>query len=359
MKFKIFSTGLLVLIYVDLSSSTKYNLWLQPSFFRGYNILYETPKTQKDIIDFRNSGGNFLQIGTRGFFSEDYPYNLVPENISGTDSLVKFCRNAGVYYVIAVRSGPGAYDTYYETQGITPASRIWEKDNSKERKLYSEMLKMIVSRYEPDSLFVGINIIVEPRPGIFSTPANTSALYKSFLEKFHEIEMKKVLQYLTDEIRTVNSDIPVLIQNFAYSTPELFPPYEINDPYIVYDTHFYGPYEYTHAADPYSKEYPGYFKSIVSLSEEYYCYSYLKNIIFKEVREFQLNSSKPVIVGEFGIRYPQSGCDIYLKDIMNICIEYGWHFSLWDWRRGKSEEWNIENFRDSISWKAVKEFFGK
>ncbi|MCX7878161.1 MAG: glycoside hydrolase family 5 protein [Ignavibacteria bacterium] len=338
-------------------SSDRYSLWLKPSFFRGYNILYESPKTQKDISDFRNYGGNLLQIGTRGFVKEDNPYDTNFINIAGVDSIVKFCRVEGIYYVIAVRSGPGAYDTYYETEGLTPPSRIWDEGNEKERKLYADMLKMIVIRYNEDSLFVGINILVEPRPKVFSVPANFSSLYKSFLEKFYNINMGKVLQYFTDEVRKTDKTIPILIQNFAYSTPELFPAYEVEDPYIVYDVHFYGPYEYTHADKPYSAKYPAYYKSIISLEDEYYNYAFLKNKIFREARNFQLKTGRPFILGEFGIRYPQYGSHLYLHDVMSICLEYGWHFALWDWRRGESEEWNIENFSDTLSWKTVKEFF--
>jgi hypothetical protein len=338
-------------------SEGKFSLWQKPSFFRGYNIIYESPKTREDIADLKKAGGNLFQINTRGFINEDYPYDTNYENISAVDLITGFCRMEGIYYTIAVRSGPGAYDVYYETEKLSGPSRIWDKENSKERNLYAEMLKMITKKYKDDSLFIGLNIIVEPRPKVFVIPSNNSALYKSFLEKFYDIDMGNVLNYFVKQVREIDKTLPLIIQNFAFSTPELFPAYEINDPFIIYDAHMYIPYDFTHASKPYKVKYPGYYTSINSLSEEYFDYQYLKNVVFKNLREFQLSTNKPVFIGEFGIRYPQKGNDIYLRDIMNICLEYGWHFSIWDWRRGKSSEWNIENFNDGVSWQTVIEYF--
>ncbi len=86
----------------------------------------------------------------------DSPYNTLQQNIDGTDLLVNFCRQAGIYYTIAVRSGPGAYDTYIESNDQTIESRIWDASDSSERILYGNMLKDIVAKYSGDSLFVGI-----------------------------------------------------------------------------------------------------------------------------------------------------------------------------------------------------------
>jgi hypothetical protein len=73
---------------------------------------------------------------------------------------------------------------------------------------------------------------------------------------------------------------------------------------------------------------------------------------------------KPVLIGEFGILYPQNGCADYINDVLTICKDYGWHFALWDWRRSAGQEWNIEQFQQSLpskslltSWQTVLSFF--
>ncbi|HEY3250883.1 MAG TPA: hypothetical protein VGK25_07165, partial [Ignavibacteria bacterium] len=237
MKTLIKLLSLLILTNAVFSKTTpdennKYNKWLSPSYFRGYNVIKETPKTLQDFIDFKNYGGNLFSINTRGFLGEDAPYDTNFVNMEGADELVNFCRQAGVHYVIAVRSGPGAYDTYFESIGQTPESRIWFTGNTTEQTLYADMLKMIIERYNNDSLFVGINLVIEPRPKVRFIPANTSENYKIYLERVYDIHMDHVYQFLVNEIRQAYEDIPILLENFAYSTPELFPPYEINDPYV-------------------------------------------------------------------------------------------------------------------------------
>jgi hypothetical protein len=91
----------------------------------------------------------------------------------------------------------------------------------------------------------------------------------------------------------------------------------------------------------------------------------MRDVVFGKVREFQeQNGGKPVLLGEFGIFLPQNGSNIYISDVLNICKDFGWHFAMWDWRRGSGKAWNIEKFDDSAftgdslsSWETVLSFF--
>jgi cellulase (glycosyl hydrolase family 5)/type IX secretion system substrate protein len=341
------------------STNIKFNKWLSPSFFRGYNVLYEAPKTQQDFTDFKNYGGNYFSINTDGFLSEDEPYDTVQSHIAGTDLLVNYCRNSGIYYSIAVRTGPGAYDTYDESEGWTPESRIWFTGSTDEQQKYAEMLQMIVSRYSNDSLFIGITLVVEPRPKVRSIPANQSALYKYFLESVYNIHMDNIYKFWVDKIREIDTGIPVILENFAYSTPELFPPYEINDPYIVYSFHNYQPVQYTRPSAPFSVSYPGVYWNITTLSQVLFDSAFIANTIFGKVREFQASTGKPVLMGEMGMFKPQNGGPDFIKDVAGTSKSLGWHFAIWDWRNGASEQWSFESFTgdNNAHWKAVlKEF---
>lgn len=350
---------------INHSPDTKYSKWMSPGYFKGYNALYDAPKTFRDFLDFKNYGGNMIQIGVFGFMKENAPYTIQQNNIDSTDAMVNYCRQAGIYYVIAVRSGPGAYDTYQESQGNTGESRIWNAGNMSEQQLYADMLNMIVTRYSGDTLFAGINLVVEPRPKVKSIPANSSGLYKYFLESVYNIHMDSVYNFLINQIRQNDAFLPVIIENFGYSTPELFPPYELHDPYIIYSAHNYMPKEYTNASSQFTKVYPGTYWNLTYLSQQYYDSVFIRNVIFGKLRNFQLESGgKPIFIGEFGIMFPQAGSNIYLNDILSICREFGWHFALWDWRRGAGKEWNIEKFEDDSlainglsSWETVLSYF--
>jgi len=240
----------------NTNSNSKFAKWEKPSYFRGHNIEGSNRPLQ-DFMDFKNYGGNLFHIGIRGFLAEDAPYDTLSTSITSTDIIVNFCRQAGIHYVIAVRSGPGAYDTYLESSNQTGESRIWNNGNVTEQTLYANMLKMIVQRYSGDSLFVGINLVVEPRPKVRYIPANQSSVYKAYLENIYHIHMDSVYKQFVHQIRTVDVKIPIILENFAYSTPELFPPYTVEDKYLIYSTHNYQPVQYSKATPEFTQTYPG------------------------------------------------------------------------------------------------------
>lgn len=338
-----------------LSANPKYGMWQDPSFFRGYNVLYESPKTLQDFIDFRNYGGNLFHIQPDGFLACDPPYDLLQSNIDGCDMLVNFCRQAGIYYVIGMRSGPGEYDTFDESQGTTGESRVWNSGNVTEQNKYAEMLSMVVQRYAGDTLFVGINLVIEPRPKVRSIPANTSSAYKFFLENVFNVHMDLVYSSWVNTIREIDPELPVIIESFAYSTPELFPGYIINDPYIIYSAHNYQPVEYSKEEIPFSVSYPGTYWNITTLSQVLFNAEFMRNTVYSKLREFQLETGAPVFIGEMGMYKPQNGGVEYLGDQLDIIKDYGWHFAFWDWRRGPGADWNIEKFGDAddLHWKRV------
>jgi hypothetical protein len=342
----------LILISCSQSNSQtnpKYEKWMNPSYFRGYNILYESAHTFQDFQDFKNFGGNLFNIGTFGWMEVDPPYATLQQNIDGTDLLVNYCRQAGIYYTIAVRSGPGAYDTFIESHDLSIESRIWESSDTEERILYGNMLKNIVSRYSGDSLFVGIVLVVEPRPKVRVIPTNKSEIYKLFLENIFNIHMDAVYSEFASDIRTVDQNIPLILENFAYSTPELFPSYQIDDPYVIYSAHMYMPKEFTNADSEYTMVYPGTYFNLTYLGLKYYDKDFISNTVFSPVKNFGIETGKPVLIGEFGVMYPQIGSGKYIGDVLDLCIENGWHFALWDWRRGSGKEWNIESFQSDTT----------
>jgi len=351
--------GLLFAQDVLAQANPKYNKWNTPSYFRGYNVLYESPKTLEDFIAFKNYGGNFFHIQPDGFMAIDPPYGLVQADIDGCDRLVDLCRQAGIYYAIGMRSGPGAYDTFDESQQTVPESRIWNTGNTVEQQKYAEMLQMVVQRYANDTLFVGINMVVEPRPKVRMIPANTSALYKTFLENVYNIHMDDVYNGWIAAIRAVDPNIPIIAESFGYSTPELFPAYELSDPFIVYSAHNYQPVEFSKAEIPLTMTYPGLYWNITHLSQQVFNAQFLRETVFLKLRQFQQTTGAPVFIGEMGMFKAQIGGEDYLGDQFNIFKDYGWHFALWDWRRKSGDNWSIEHFTDpgSMHWKKVLSHF--
>jgi hypothetical protein len=169
--------------------------------------------------------------------------------------------------------------------------------------------------------------------------------------------MDEVYSFWIGQIREVDIELPIVLENFAYSTPELFPPYDVNDEFVIYSTHNYQPVQYTRAPAPFTVSYPGLYWNITFLSQQVFDSTFMANVIFGKVRTFQLDVNKPVLLGEFGIMLPQIGGPDYIIDNLGTVKTMGWHFAVWDWRNFPA--WNIENFQiDTNShWKAVLKQF--
>ncbi|CAN5125944.1 hypothetical protein BH09BAC5_BH09BAC5_09430 [soil metagenome] len=358
MKYKIKSgVTLLVFCFCFVNSlfsfNPKYSNWQSAGFYRGFNVLNENIKTQQDFFDLRNSGANFAQLGCFGFNEVTFPYSLIQSNINEMDSLVSFCRNAGIHYAIAVRQGPGRRDVYLESNYLASASTIWT--NSVEQQLYAGMLKSIALRYSNDSLFAGINMIVEPNP-MFDSPYIINPTLLQFGLNSNGIDLNTIYNTIIDSIRSADAFLPVIAENVAYSNPEYFSIMQpVNDPYIVYDFHCYAPQQFTGESVPFAQTYPGDYFSMSAYSIQQYNKSFLETVTLQNIIAFQQLTSAPVIMGEFGLKNPQNGGELFLSDLADIAVCQGWHFALWDYRRGSSE-WNYEQMGNSY-WTTVQNMF--
>jgi hypothetical protein len=167
--------------------------------------------------------------------------------------------------------------------------------------------------------------------------------------------MDQVYSSWVAAVREVDAGLPVILENFGYSTPELFPAYEIDDPFIVYSAHDYQPVQYTKEEVPFSVTYPGVYWNLTTLSQVLYDAPFIRGTVFGKLREFQETTGAPVFIGELGMYKPQIGGEQFLQDVLDICTDYGWHFAFWDWRRGPGADWNIEKFGDpdDMHWKTV------
>ena len=354
MKFHVLIVIFCVVLFIDTQAQNhKYELWKSPSFFRGFNVLPNAGHQVKDYMDLKATGANLAQLGIDGFNYVDPPYDLNNDAIIITDKMVAFCDSAGIYYTISVRSGPGRRDVWAETEGGAPKSTIWK--NKGEQKKYAQMLKEIVNRYEDDSLFVGIGLIVEPNP-LFDQLSINAQMLKTNLEN-ESIDFKEINQLFIDEVRRADKEIPIIVQNFQYSCPEFFAITDtFSDKYIVYEFHSYRPVGYVKNDKPYSVNYPGNYFSINDFGFRDFDKNFFINNVFKYVDSVQKATYKPVLLGEFGLLNEQVGGTIFLNDMYEICIEKGWHFALWLFRGGGNGGFDYESKKPEY-WTTVLNMF--
>ncbi len=331
------------------AQNPKFDKWKSPSFFRGVNVTNINIKTQKDFDDLKASGANLAQIGTLGFQNVEAPYAANEASAATTDSLVKFCRTSGLYYTIALRQGAGRRDVSGESSGNS--STIWT--NSEEQKIYSSTIKSVVERYKNDSLFVGINTLMEPNP-LYESLNYKPELLKIALDGAG-INMDNLYKMMIDSVRAADAELPVIIQSVSYSSPEFFKMVSIvNDPYAVYEFHSYRPSEFVKAKAN-SADYPGSYFSLADFGYIMYNQKYLAEVMYSQVLDVQKKTGAPVFLGEFGMMYEQKGGENLLKDIVEIALKHKWHFAYWEYRNGR-DDWNIEKNGVEM-WEATKNSF--
>ena len=320
---------------------TKIQKWRQPGYFKGFNmnvwdVLAQRPANQEDFTALKATGASLVVIQTQGSMMTQPPYgpNVFwaegPDTILYVhmlDSMVRYARTAGLTYVIAVRDGPGRVDVSEDTGQST----IWT--NALEQRLYGSMLAEMARRYLPDTLFVGLALITEPNPlpEYWEPPV---AVLDSALHA-RGIDVNALYALCIDSLRRSDPDLPLIVGGVHASSPEYFSLVNKQaDPNIVYSAHCYNPAEFSHAVTPYEAAYPGSYWSVLSQEERYHDKPFLRDELYRPVRDFQALYGVPVCIGEFGLRLPQHGGERYLTDIAEIACAFGWHFALWSFNGG-------------------------
>jgi hypothetical protein len=332
---KLFPISASLLMSQQLS---KFEKWQQPNYFRGFcisawNNLKDTYVSQSEFYELKAAGANLAIIQTEGFKSVTSPYspNTWYSEPGYTvywqdvlDDMVAFARNTKIQYVISVRTGPGRVDVA-EDEGN---SSIWKNEN--EQQLYGEMLKDMANRYLPDTLFVGFDLTVEPNPHDELAGEPVDDLAETLATD--GINVNALYSLWISNVRTVAPDLPLMVQGIHWSNPVYFALVTKQpDNKIVYKTHCYNPYDYSHSEVPQSETYPGTFWSDALQDVVYFDKSFFMESVFSAVRSFQGIHNVPILLGEFGLSYHQYGGEKYLSDIMSIAESFGWHFSLWNW----------------------------
>lgn len=312
------------------SGSRKFDYWTKPSHFKGFNVLINdmSPQFLADFIELKSSGCNIVQIGFYGLREPVAPYNYEVQSVKLLDSLIGLCRQVDMKYTIAVRSGPGRSDVAVEGDGFHPKSTLWT--NKEEQALYASSVREIAERYNNDSLFIGLGLILEPNP-FFDQLYLSPTQLKGMMDQAG-IDVNKLQKQIIDSVRKSASLLPLLVQNVAFSSAEFFPLIQKqDDPYIVYEFHCYRPVGYAHNENPYSQTYPGNFLSVNDISIKKFDKDFFRDNVFKYVREFQQKHHVPIFLGEFGLMLPQNGGKQLLDDITDIAVDMGWHFAYWVW----------------------------
>ncbi len=358
--FKQWITLLLCTFLLTIAASaqlTKFQKWNEPSYFRGFNIkLWDNVNNrtvnQQDYYDLKATGANLAIMQIWGSRSDTAPYaptlwwtNGIDTSyyISKLDSMVKYAQNAGIYYVICIRQGPGRRDVGWSNP---LPNTLWQ--DTVEQNEYAGMLKDMAQRYLPDSLFVGIDMIQEPNPGNPSWSGIEVNRYEDSMQ-FYNIDINGLYTKCIDSIRTVAPGLPLLVQGVHWSNAEYFGmTTKQADNKIVYNVHTYIPRPFAahDSLNDVNMHYPDTFWNNRLEKYGYMDKEYIRDTLLFVVDSFKNANNVPILIGEFGLAIPQNDGITYLMDMADIFCEEGYHYAYWIF--GGEPTYNYQYFDDSI-----------
>jgi hypothetical protein len=342
----------------DRVQMTKWDLWTgdTPSL-RGANIWQRVvdfdldgpefmgpgpvgpPFTQEDFDKMAALGANYVNISHPGLFTVDPPYEPIPEVETHLDNLLDMIGQADMFAVISYRTGPGRSEfTFYygEAGDWFPESyvndTVWEDPAAQEA--WIEMWRYTAERYHDHPVVVGYDLMVEPNSAeTFFEIYDPEEFYAAHGGTSYD--WNQHYPAITEGIRAVDPDTPILIGGNGYSGVAWLPYLEpTDDPRTVYMVHQYEPHLYTHQEPGMlgglKNEYPGEFDTDWDGVDEMVDFAWL-DALLTPIDEFKAEHGAPVAVNEFGPQRFEPGAAAFMDDQIAAFESRGINHAFWVW----------------------------
>ncbi len=348
----------------DKTRLSKWALWVEGPHLRGANIYQRhvypeldgptfmgpgplgPPFNQADFERMAEMGANYVNISHAGLFSETPPYTLDEDAQSNLDHLLEMIEGADLFAVISFRSGPGrseftffwgehgdwfTKDYYNDT--------VWKDEAA--QQAWAEMWRYTAERYKDSPVVVGYDLMVEPNSNeVWFDEWDQEAFYAQHGGSSYD--WNPLAQRISQAIRQVDTDTPILIGGMGYSGIEWLPYVQVTgDPRTVYTFHQYRPTEYAfQEAGETSYTYPGMFDLDWDGRVDAFDRDWLEGLLAIS-DEFAGQHGFPLAVNEFGLRRWAPGAADFLRDSMELFEARGLNYALWEWS-SSWPEWTVK-----------------
>jgi aryl-phospho-beta-D-glucosidase BglC (GH1 family) len=254
------------------------------------------------------------------------PYELDQEKLDYLDNAIAWSEEVGLYVILHFRNGPGkSEDTFASGEGKTDET-VWYSE--KEQAKWVEMWAFVARRYKNRPNIIAYNLMVEPHP---EDPAKQ--------EPADADVWTGLAKRITDAIRSVDKETPIIISSTWWSNPIGFQNLKpTGDLRTIYAFHMYEPTDFTHQSFEWAGKgnvsalvYPGMIYSDVYEETRYWDKNLLQEFL-DPVLSFQKKYNTPIFIGEFGCNRKVSSCVTYLDDLLSIFEDRGWSYTYFLWR---------------------------
>ncbi|MEK5430552.1 cellulase family glycosylhydrolase [Lysinibacillus sp. FSL R7-0073] len=258
--------------------------------------------------------------------------------------------------VLTVLSLPG--NRWRQFNNYENDDRIWQ--DFKYHEQAALFWKDLAVRLKEHPAVVGYNVINEPHP---ETATGFNNFWTEDYDRWYNkventpADLNRLYGTIVDSIRSVDADTPIILDSGLFATPwaiNYLKPIEDNN--VLYAFHMYEPYEMTsqNRKKGFTYTYPGKVKVGNDQKEKIFDKTSLKDFL-EPVAEWAEKHNIPnnrIIAEEFGINRMVDGADQYIKDLIDIFNDYGWHWAFYAFRE---DTWDGMDFE--LGNKPVKEAY--
>lgn len=260
----------------------------------------------------------------------------------------------GSKVVLTVLSLPG--NRWRQFNNYKNDDRIWQ--DFKYHEQAALFWKDLAFRLKDHPAVVGYNVINEPHP---ETATGFNDFWTEDYDKWYNklvntpADLNLLYETIVDSIRTVDTDTPIILDSGLFATPwaiKYLKP--IDDDNVLYAFHMYEPYEMTsqNQKKGFTYTYPGKVKVGENQAEKMFDKAALKDFL-KPVVQWTEQHNIPnnrIIAEEFGINRMVGGADQYVKDLIDIFEDYGWHWAFYAFREDTWEGMDFELGSQPVKW---------
>lgn len=251
--------------------------------------------------------------------------------------------------VITPISLPG--DRWIQSNNNQNDGRIWTDSSYRQQAI--NYWKDLASHLKGHPALVGYNLVNEPHPESYHKKHN---FWKRDLVEWYERvkggpgDLNLFNQQMVSAIRSIDSEMPIIVESGLYATPWAFDYLEpIDDDKIIYSFHMYEPYVFvTRRLNQDRYVYPG-IVNVKGLDTPFVLNKDGLRDFLEPVNEWARKHNIPsnrIWVGEFGCDRRLEGAEDYLSDLISIFNENKWH-------------WSFYSYREDDGWDAMDYELGK
>lgn len=261
-----------------------------------------------DLRRISNLGLNCVRIpfNFRLFENRKRPFEYNENGIKLVEKVLRWCEEYNIYCILDMHAAPGCQNSDWHSDS-DGESNLWNKKIYQKR--FFRLWEFLANRFKDRSIIAGYNVLNEP-----------------VIKEASERTLRSFYKETVRHIRRVDKKHIIFLEGNLWSRvlEDIGEPFNDN---LSYSIHYYDPSDFTHNFHR-GLKYPG------LIRKEHWN----KERIRRDFKAYSRLSRKwdiPIFLGEFGVNFRCGKCSgelTWLKDVLQLCNEYEFHWTYWTYK---------------------------